>query len=72
MGATRLDWHEDENFLKIVDRRTAIETAFARAEAGDTVLLAGKGHEQSIIIGTEATPWDEREQARQVLHSLKS
>ncbi len=71
-GAERLDWHEGANFLKIVDRRTAIEAAFARAEAGDTVLLAGKGHEQSIIIGTNATPWDEREQARQALEKLSN
>lgn len=70
VGAMQLDWHEGEHFLKMVDRQVAIETAFARAEAGDTVLLAGKGHEQSIIIGTQATPWDEREQARQALEKI--
>ena len=42
------------------DRRAAIELALGRAKAGDTVLLAGKGTEPSIVIGTEHVPWDER------------
>lgn len=69
-GAEKAGWRENENFLKIADRRQALEAAFQRAVAGDTVLLAGKGHEQSIIIGTTETPWDEREQARQALQEL--
>ncbi|NWJ49054.1 MAG: UDP-N-acetylmuramoyl-L-alanyl-D-glutamate--2,6-diaminopimelate ligase [Chloroflexi bacterium] len=63
-GAETNGWHNGQQFLKIPDRRTAIEAAFSRAKAGDTVLLAGKGHEQSIIIGTEKVPWDERDAAR--------
>jgi len=34
------------------------------------VLLAGKGHEQSIIIGREKLPWDDRRVAREVLRRL--
>ena len=40
------------------------------AEKGDTVLLAGKGTEQSIVIGTTHWPWDERRIAREVLQDL--
>lgn len=69
-GAERLGWKEGENFLMIADRRAAIEAAFERARAGDTILLAGKGHEQCIIVGTDKVPWDEREEARTALHKL--
>jgi UDP-N-acetylmuramoyl-L-alanyl-D-glutamate--2,6-diaminopimelate ligase len=52
------------------DRRRAIELAFSRAGKGDTVLLAGKGTEQSIVIGTTHWPWDERRVARELLARL--
>jgi UDP-N-acetylmuramoyl-L-alanyl-D-glutamate--2,6-diaminopimelate ligase len=53
-----------------LDRRQAIEMAFKRAERGDTVLLAGKGTEQSIVIGNTHWPWDERRIAREVLQDM--
>jgi UDP-N-acetylmuramoyl-L-alanyl-D-glutamate--2,6-diaminopimelate ligase len=40
------------------------------AEAGDVVLLAGKGHEPSIIYGEDRRWWDEREVARQELGAI--
>ncbi|HVH69448.1 MAG TPA: UDP-N-acetylmuramoyl-L-alanyl-D-glutamate--2,6-diaminopimelate ligase [Gemmatimonadales bacterium] len=43
-----------------VDRRKAIARALELAQAGDTILLAGKGHETYQIIGTEKQPFDER------------
>jgi UDP-N-acetylmuramoyl-L-alanyl-D-glutamate--2,6-diaminopimelate ligase len=33
------------------------------ARRGDCVLLAGKGHERSMLLGTGAEPWDERAEA---------
>lgn len=66
-GARALGKREGEAFLCIADRREAIVAAFARARAGDTVLLAGKGHEQSIIMGATKIPWDDRRVAREVL-----
>lgn len=45
--------------LAITDRRDAIGKAFDLAGPGDCVLLAGKGHESSIIWGFEHRPWDE-------------
>ena len=43
------------------DRREAIAAALRVAAPGDTVLLAGKGHETYQVIGTEKVPFDERE-----------
>lgn len=66
-GAESAGKHEGCDFLCIADRTQAIASAFAHAQAGDTVLLAGKGHEQSIIIGREKMPWDDRQVARDQL-----
>lgn len=45
----------------IENRRQAIEFALSKARKGDTVILAGKGHETYQIIGKEKIPFDERE-----------
>ena len=46
------------------DRARAIETAVAQADAADVVLIAGKGHEDYQIIGTEKRPFSDLEQAQ--------
>src|SRR5438874_495622 len=69
-GAQTTGKHEGSDFLCIADRTQAIAAAFHRAQAKDTVLLAGKGHEQSIIIGREKIPWDDRRVAREQLQTL--
>ena len=51
----------------IVDRKEAIQFAIRKAEPGDLVLLAGKGHEQSQTIGSERLPFDEAAIAREAL-----
>jgi UDP-N-acetylmuramoyl-L-alanyl-D-glutamate--2,6-diaminopimelate ligase len=43
-----------------VDRRRAIARALELARPGDTLLLAGKGHETYQVVGTEKQPFDER------------
>ena len=53
--------------LVIGDRATAIRTAILQAQPGDGVLLAGKGHEDYQILGTEKIHFDDREQARAAL-----
>jgi UDP-N-acetylmuramoyl-L-alanyl-D-glutamate--2,6-diaminopimelate ligase len=45
----------------IENRRQAIEFALSKARKGDTVILAGKGHETYQIIGKEKIPFDERD-----------
>lgn len=69
-GAIEVGAREGERFACIVGRREGITAAFERARPGDTVLLAGKGHEQSIVIGREKLPWDDRQVARDVLAAL--
>jgi len=66
-GALEAGAKIDKNLWLIVDRRQAIAAAFDAARPGDTVLLAGKGHEHCIIVGREMLPWDEREVARELL-----
>jgi UDP-N-acetylmuramoyl-L-alanyl-D-glutamate--2,6-diaminopimelate ligase len=51
----------------VPDRLDAIRQAFAEAEAGDTVLLAGIGHQDYRAMGGQKQAWDEREIARQVI-----
>ncbi|WP_265570013.1 UDP-N-acetylmuramoyl-L-alanyl-D-glutamate--2,6-diaminopimelate ligase [Sphingomicrobium nitratireducens] len=51
--------------IEIGGRREAIEKALSLAEAGDIVLLAGKGHEQGQIIGEVTHPFDDAEVARE-------
>lgn len=49
------------------DRRSAIARAVSLAEAGDVVVIAGKGHEQGQDVGGVVTPFDDREVAREAL-----
>ncbi len=58
------------DFLEIEDRREAIAAALAMARYGDIVVIAGKGHEKSIVYGDQVIPWDDREVAREELAKL--
>ncbi len=49
------------------DRRKCIHMAIAAAKSGDTILIAGKGHEDYQIIGKEKIHFDDREEAREAL-----
>ncbi|WP_460979844.1 glutamate ligase domain-containing protein, partial [Pseudactinotalea suaedae] len=51
----------------IGDRRAAIRHAVGQARPGDTVVLAGKGPEDTLERDTETIPWDEVDEARQAL-----
>ena len=53
--------------MVISDRAQAIATAIEQAQPGDGVLIAGKGHEDYQILGTEKIHFDDREQARVAL-----
>lgn len=49
------------------DRRRAIALALSLAKAGDVVVIAGKGHETTQIIGGDVVPFDDRVVAREFL-----
>jgi UDP-N-acetylmuramoyl-L-alanyl-D-glutamate--2,6-diaminopimelate ligase len=58
---------ETTPFFAIVDRKEAINFAIKTAQAGDLVLLAGKGHETTQVIGDKELPFNEVEIAREAL-----
>ena len=60
----------DAEFRIVLDRVQAIAEALDLARPGDTVLLAGKGHEASIIMPEETIPWDEAAVAREILSDM--
>ena len=49
------------------DRRKCIQIAISEAQSGDTILIAGKGHEDYQIIGREKIHFDDREEAKSAL-----
>jgi len=57
----------DGNYRIELDRERAIEIAFAEALPGDTVLLAGKGHETVQILKDQTLEFDDRVAARRIL-----
>ncbi|MBM4338615.1 MAG: UDP-N-acetylmuramoyl-L-alanyl-D-glutamate--2,6-diaminopimelate ligase [Deltaproteobacteria bacterium] len=60
-------WRSKKGYLKVPDRREAIRVAIQLAQPEDTVLIAGKGHEDYQIIGKKKTPFDDRIEARKAL-----
>ncbi len=69
-GAEAAGRRRGEDVLAIADRREAIAEAFGRARPGDLVLLAGKGHEPTILYADHALPWDEATVARELLAAM--
>ncbi len=66
-GAEAAGLRRGDDLLVIPDRRAAITAAIERARPGDVVLLAGKGHERSILYAGSELPWDERHVAEECL-----
>jgi UDP-N-acetylmuramoyl-L-alanyl-D-glutamate--2,6-diaminopimelate ligase len=54
----------------VLDRREAIRHALRAAGPGDVVVLAGKGHEQTMLLADGPVPWDERGEAEAALRDL--
>jgi UDP-N-acetylmuramoyl-L-alanyl-D-glutamate--2,6-diaminopimelate ligase len=54
----------------VLDRRQAIRRAVALAQAGDVILLAGKGHERTMLTAAGKEPWDERAEAEAAIRTV--
>ncbi|PJA87079.1 MAG: UDP-N-acetylmuramoyl-L-alanyl-D-glutamate--2,6-diaminopimelate ligase [Candidatus Moranbacteria bacterium CG_4_9_14_3_um_filter_42_9] len=63
---------EGKNFWKILDRRKAIKKALQLAESGDFVIVTGKGAEETMAIGKERIPWNDKKVIQEVLQELES
>jgi UDP-N-acetylmuramoyl-L-alanyl-D-glutamate--2,6-diaminopimelate ligase len=70
VGARENGAVDGKDLFLVTDRREAIRMALGLAGPGDCVLLAGKGHETSMIWGFEHRPWDEAAIAREELGAL--
>ena len=66
VGVTRVAGAEGR-YVTEADRRAAIAGALGWARAGDTVVIAGKGHETYQIVGAQTLPFDDRGVAREIL-----
>lgn len=69
-GARAAGGEEGTTFVRIADRREAIREAVRRAQPGDVVLLAGKGHEATLERADGARPWNEADEAHAALAAL--
>ncbi len=66
-GAASVPAHERGEVQVFEDRAAAIAAAVARAQPGDTVLVAGKGHEQGQDIAGVVRPFDDRQVLREAI-----
>ncbi|NMP37761.1 MAG: UDP-N-acetylmuramoyl-L-alanyl-D-glutamate--2,6-diaminopimelate ligase [Clostridiales bacterium] len=60
----------DAAIISMADRTSAIKCALTQAQTGDTVLLAGKGHETYQILGTEKIDFDERKKISEIIDEI--
>ncbi|MGW5421462.1 UDP-N-acetylmuramoyl-L-alanyl-D-glutamate--2,6-diaminopimelate ligase [Streptomyces sp. NPDC003943] len=71
-GAAEVPAYQRGEVLVDADRAAAIAAAVARAEPGDTVLVAGKGHEQGQETAGVVRPFDDRQVLREAILSRQS
>lgn len=70
-GAASVPVHERGEVQVFEDRAAAIAAAVARARPGDTVLVAGKGHEQGQDIAGVVRPFDDRQVLREAIQQTQ-
>ncbi len=71
VGARAAGAVEGVQFNVELDRRAAIASVLGRAEPGDVVLLAAKGHEQRQLIGQRVEPWSDAGAAVEILAEME-
>ena len=60
-----------KNWKVVLDREEAIREALQLARPGDTVLVAGKGHEDYQLIGEERIEFEDRWVVKRLLRELE-
>ena len=60
----------EKGYAVEADRRRAIQLGISVSRSGDTILIAGKGHETYQILGTSTIAFDDREEARKALGAV--
>jgi UDP-N-acetylmuramoyl-L-alanyl-D-glutamate--2,6-diaminopimelate ligase len=70
-GIEAVPLEERCSYRTISDRAKAIEVAIETACSGDLVLIAGKGHEDYQILGTQKVHFDDREEARMAIRQQR-
>ncbi|GGZ31508.1 UDP-N-acetylmuramoyl-L-alanyl-D-glutamate--2,6-diaminopimelate ligase [Streptomyces poonensis] len=70
-GAASVPVHERGEVQVFEDRAAAVAAAVSRAEPGDTVLVAGKGHEQGQDIAGVVRPFDDRQVLREAIQKTQ-
>lgn len=60
-----------DRYEKVTDREEAIREALGAARSGDAVVIAGKGHEDYQIFGTEKIHFDDAESVRRLVKAMK-
>jgi len=60
----------EKGYTVEADRKRAIQLGISVSRSGDTVLIAGKGHETYQILGTATIAFDDREEARKALRAV--
>jgi len=68
-GCRKAGRSEGVDYWRIGDRGQAIQFAVDIAEAGDLLLITGKGHEKSMCFGTTEYPWSDHEAVRKALQN---
>jgi UDP-N-acetylmuramoyl-L-alanyl-D-glutamate--2,6-diaminopimelate ligase len=66
-GCERVGRREGVDYSRVPDRAEAIAAAVNLAQAGDLVIVTGKGHERSMCFGTTEYPWSEHEAVTRAL-----
>ena len=60
-----------DNYMIIEDRKEAIKEAIMKAKKGDTILIAGKGHENYQIIKDEIIDFDDKIIAKEIMDNIE-
>lgn len=70
MQAIKAGFVGQPDYKVVEDRTEAITFALQEAKPGDTVVICGKGHEQSMCFGTKEYPWSDRKAVTKALKTL--